>query len=102
MPTPSKSSLLAHALLARGYSECAPRGDPLFAQWRIFKISPSHKRVLLPGRCMVWISRESGSVRIGNSFTAAKAMPRAMRLELYSVGLRVALRPVVELREIGL
>ena len=97
-----KSRLLATALLARGYSECAPKGDPLFAQYRIFKISPTHARILAAGRCMVWISRDSGSARYGNSYTASKPIPKQLKLELYSVGLRIALRPIVDLREIGL
>lgn len=94
----SIQSRLAKALLARGYSECS--GDPVFAQRRVFAISPTHRRRIDKTGARVHIS-PNGAVRIGRVWEIARPMPKATKQALLSEA-EDLLRPVKHLSQLGL
>lgn len=95
---PTVQSRLARVLLARGYSECSD--DPVFAQRRVFAISPNHRRRIDKTGARVHIS-PNGAVRIGRIWEIAKPLPKATKAALL-LEAEDLLRPVSCLAQLGL
>lgn len=84
----NKTTLLREALHVRGYSRATsrePQGDPLFADWECWVISPTHARRLDGPGNWIWVNGISGVIR-WSSFRCGKVLPIAMRRSLQQEG----------------